>query len=318
MGRYSEFCNSHHRFVKLILLMSDAPCYLLYLAYGSEALHAEALYSLLSYYQIAKQPVQVLIYTDAPAAFQRVLGTRPGIEYPEVSPTQWQEWRGTSNKVYLLKIGVMGHAAQHYPGNLLFVDTDTIWQADPEPLFQQIQQGQYVMHVNEGRLATGNMLSRKVYKHLKGRTFSVGTHHYVIEANTMLYNSGVIGLSSTVAGQLAEVATLADQLYATYNKHMMEQLAFSLWFETARPVIEAAPYVVHYWNLKTVRPLLAQLLNEHSGPSLGNFYERVNELEIKQLHQSEMNYRNLPSWRRTLLKLIGRRWQLPNAMVSNK
>jgi hypothetical protein len=291
--------------------MTEAPSYLLYLAYGSEELHAEALYSLLSYYQVATKPVQVLIYTDLPASFKQVLGVRPGITYPAVTPDEWQRWRGNSNKVYLLKQGVLGHAAQHYPGNLLFVDTDTIWQADPTPLFEKIENGQYVMHVNEGRLVVGNVLSRKVYKHLMGHVFTVGAQKYAVAEDTILYNSGVIGMSSTAAMRLPEVVALADQLYATYNKHMMEQLAFSLWFRADNIIVEAAPYVLHYWNLKAARPLLAQVFKAHAHQSLDEFYNHTTRLNLGALHEAEMKYRQLPSWRRTLLKLLGRQWQMP-------
>ncbi|OGX83846.1 hypothetical protein BEN48_03530 [Hymenobacter glacialis] len=279
-------------------------------------MHAEAIYSLLSYYKVAHKPAQVLIYTDSEAAFRQVLGERNEVVYPAVSSAQWQNWRGNSNKVYLLKIGVLGHAAQYYPGNLLFVDTDTIWQADPEPLFKEVEQGKYVMHVSEGRLAAGNLLSRKVHKHLKGHAFPVGTQRYFVDERTLLYNSGVIGMTSAAAERLPEVVDLADQLYATYNKHIMEQLAFSLWFGADRAVVEAAPYVVHYWNLKAARPLLARVFREHAGQSLEEFYNQMIELNIKELHEAEMRYRNLPSWRRTLLKLIGRNWQMPRVSAT--
>ena len=292
--------------------MPTATCSLIYLAYGSSALHAEAVYSLLSYYQVAQSAAQVLIYTDAAAAFKQVLGERPGIHYPSVSPDEWQRWRGSSNKVYLLKIGVLTHAAQHYPGNLLFVDTDTIWQVDPAPLFTQIEHGQFVMHVSEGKLATGNDLSRKIYRRLKGQVFVVAQRKLSITDRTVLYNSGILGLSSALAAQLANVVMLADQLYAAYNKHMMEQLAFSMWFGEGGEIAEAAPYVLHYWNLKAARPLLTHVFQQHAPHSLEAFYEKATALNLGELHESEMRYRALPSWRRTLLKLVGRQWQIPD------
>lgn len=295
----------------LPLPMPAAPCSLIYLAYGSAALHAEAVYSLLSYYKVARPPAQVLIYTDAPAIFQQVLGTRPDVYYPAVTAAEWQSWRGTSNKVYLLKIGVLTHAAQHYPGNLLFVDTDTIWQANPAPLFTQIEHGQFVMHVSEGQLATGNQLSRKIYRRLKGHVFKVGPHEFAITSSTVLYNSGVLGLSSERAAQLVGVVALADQLYAAYDKHMMEQLAFSVWFGEATVIVEAAPYVLHYWNLKAARPLLTHIFQQYAPHSLQVFHEKATALDLAGLHESEMRYRALPGWRRTLLKLAGRQWRMP-------
>ena len=286
-----------------------------YLAHGPAELRAEACYSLLSYYKVAAAPVQILIYTDAPEAFTQVLGSRPEISYPAVTAAQWQEWRGSSNKVYLLKIGVLAHAAAHYPGNLLFVDTDTIWQHDPAPLFGQIAQGQRIMHVSEGRLATGNTLSRKVYQHLKNQAFTAGAHPIRVTADTLLYNSGVIGFASPVADQLPEVMALADQLYAAYNKHMMEQLAFSLRFALDGPIAEAAPYVLHYWNLKAARPVLARVFEQYAGHPLDELYQRATALDLAGLHAGELAYRNLPGWRRTLRKLLGRRWQMPDISV---
>ena len=291
--------------------MPTAACSLIYLAYGSPDLHAEAVYSLLSYYQVAQSAVQVLIYTDAAAALKQVLGERPGVHYPAVTPAEWQRWRGSSNKVYLLKIGVLTHAAQHYPGNLLFVDTDTVWQVDPAPLFAQIERGQFVMHVSEGKLATGNELSRKIYRRLKGHVFAVAQRTLSISDKTVLYNSGVLGLSSALAAQLAEVVQLADQLYAAYNKHMMEQLAFSMWFGETGEIAEAAPYVLHYWNLKAARPVLTHVFQQHAPHSLAAFYEKATALNLRELHEAELRYRALPSWRRTLLKLVGRHWQMP-------
>lgn len=283
---------------------------LLYLAYGRADICSEALYSILSYGQVApKSLAQILIYTDRPEQFRRVLGEQANVLYPAVTPAQWQAWHGS--RVYLLKIAVLEHAAAHYPGNLLFVDTDTIWVQDPSPVFEAIGRGQRFMHVCEGTLARGNYLSRKIYRHLRGKQWQVGALTFRIDEHTQLYNSGVIGFPSPVVTALPDVRELAEALYATYNKHLMEQLAFGMRLQVDGPVLEAAPYVVHYWNLKAVRPILAQLFEKYQGCSTEELYERATRLGIARLHEEEMAYRNLPGWRRTLLKLRGRRWQLP-------
>ena len=286
--------------------------YLIYLAHGPAELRSEALYSILSYFEVAPAPpATVLIYTDAPNAFRAVLGERADVLYPEVAATEWQTWRGESNMVYLLKIGVLEHAAAHYPGNLLFVDTDTIWQRDPTPIFEQIGQGTRFMHVNEGALRTGNTLSRKVYRHLQGREFQAGTARVRIAPNTPLYNSGVIGFQSEDAALLRDVMQLADQLYAAYYKHMMEQLATGLRLGLDKPLQEAAPYVLHYWNLKAARPVLAQVFEKYKGRPNAELLARAHQLNLPAIHEAELAYRNLPGWRRTLLKLLGKQWEMP-------
>ncbi|MBO0360254.1 hypothetical protein J0X19_20005 [Hymenobacter sp. BT186] len=283
---------------------------LIYLAYGLPDLINEGIYSILSYQRLVQHaPVQILIYTDQPAEFQHVLGEQPHIHYPVVSPEQWQAWRGS--RVYLLKIEVLKHAAKHYPGNLLFVDTDTIWQQDPAPVFQAISRGQRYMHVCEGVLAQGNYLSQKIYRHLHGKHWQVNGRTLTIDPDTKLYNSGVLGFPSQDAHALDSIKELGEQLYATYNKHIMEQLAFSMWFQTQAPIAEAAPYVLHYWNLKEIRPVLTQVVQRYASQGLDVLYKQLTQLNIAQLHQQELAYRNLPSWRRTLLKLQGRRWRLP-------
>lgn len=283
---------------------------LVYLAYGLPDLINEGVYSILSYQRLVQNnPAQILVYTDQPQAFQQVLGVHAHIQYPDISPEQWQSWRGS--RVYLLKIEVLKHAAEHYPGNLLFADTDTIWQQDPASIFEAIGRGQRYMHLCEGILAQGNYLSQKIYRHLKGHQWQINGRTCSISPTTLLYNSGVIGFSSPDARALDSIKDLGEQLYATYNKHIMEQLAFSMWFQAEAPLAEAAPYVLHYWNLKEIRPVLTQVVQRYAPQGLDVLYEQISRLNIAQLHAQELAYRNLPGWRRTLLKMQGRRWQLP-------
>ncbi|TGD81379.1 hypothetical protein [Hymenobacter wooponensis] len=289
--------------------------YLIYLAYGSADIRNEAFYSILSYDQVApKRPdTQILIYTDDAAPFQQVLGHRPDIQYPAVEPEQWQAWRGTVNKVYLLKIGVLEHAAAHYPGNLFFLDTDTIWRQDPAPLFKQIAAGTFYMHQNEGRLISGNTLSRKIYKHLRGHEWPSGGHTMRVTPKTELFNSGVLAFRSDKAYLLREVMTLAEQLYATYNKHMMEQLAWSLRFAVEGSIEDVPDYLWHYWNLKDARPVISQVVAKYGKqPQL---LEQLDKLHLPNLHQQELAYRSLPGWQRTLRKMMGQRWKMPQLEV---
>lgn len=287
---------------------------LLYLAYGLSDICSEALYSILSYGKVAPESAaQILIYTDRPEQFRRILGEQANVQYPIITPAQWQAWHGS--RVYLLKIAVLEHAAAHYPGNLLFVDTDTIWVRDPDAIFQAISRGQRFMHVCEGTLAHGNYLSRKIYRRLRGQQWQVGSLTFTIDEHTQLYNSGVIGFPSPAVTALPEVRELAEALYTAYNKHLMEQLAFGMRFQADGSIAEAAPYVVHYWNLKAVRPILAQLFEKYQECSAEELYERATRLDIARLHEEEFAYRNLPGWRRTLLKWLGRRWRLPQLEV---
>jgi len=290
--------------------------YLIYVAQGSAVYRGEALYNLLSYFEVTPALLaNVLIYTDDPDAFRRVLGNRPDVQYPAVSAADWKAWRGAFDMPYMLKINVLEHAATHYPGNLLFLDTDTIWHRDPTPIFEQIEQGVRFMHEDEGTLKDGSPLSRKIYRRLGGREFQAGTTQVRIGPDSKMYNSGAVGLRSQDAHVLRDVVQLADTLYATYCKPVMEQLACCTRFALDGPVQEVAPYAIHYWNVKAARPLLIKLFDEYQGGSHADLLACAHRIDLPALQKTEMAYRILPNWRRTLLKLVGRQYKEPRIQL---
>jgi hypothetical protein len=290
--------------------------YLIYQAYGSPAILNEALFSILSY---LRQPAgaTVLVYTDDPAHFQAVLGELAGVAYVHIEPAQWRAWRGDIDFVHRVKIMVLQHAAAHYTGNLLYVDTDTIFVQAPAEIFSQLSLGQRFMHLSEGRLDNGNSLNRKINRVLQagGGPALVGGP---IAPTTRMYNAGVLGLRSTDAPLLAEVLALTEQLYRRYPKHVMEQLAFSVVWARQGPVHEAAPWVYHYWNLKEIRPALAALLTPSPGRTLAAWQAHVAQLHVPALAEGKARFRALPGWQRAVRRWLGRGWQLPAGLVTDE
>jgi hypothetical protein len=126
-----------------------------------------------------------------------------------------------------------------------------------------------------------------------------------------MYNSGVIGLASSETALLTEVRELAEFFFATYTKHLMEQLAFSVCFALAGPVELAGNHVLHYWNLKDARPAITKVFTKYTSQGPDELLRRLDQLHLPKLHEEELAYRNLSSWQRSWRKLTGRRWQLP-------
>ena len=291
--------------------------YLLYQAYGSPAILNEALLSILSY---LRQPAgaAVLVYTDNPAHFRAVLGDATAVAYVFIEPAQWQAWRGEIDFVHRVKIKMLQHAVAHYPGELLYVDTDTLFTHSVAPIFAALAQGEHFMHVSEGRLGDGNPLNRKINRALQqaGGAALAGS---AIGPATRMYNAGVLGLRSpTDAPLLAEVLALTEQLYRLYPKHVMEQLAFSVVWARSGPVHEAAPWVYHYWNLKEIRPVLARLFAPQPGATLANWQARAASLDVPALAEGKAQFRALPGWRRAVWRWLGRAWQLPAGLGADE
>jgi hypothetical protein len=127
-----------------------------------------------------------------------------------------------------------------------------------------------------------------------------------------MYNAGVLGLRSPAdAPLLAEVLALTEQLYRLYPKHVMEQLAFSVVWARSGPVREAAPWVYHYWNLKEIRPVLAELFAPQPGATLAHWQARAASLDVPALAEGKARFRALPGWRRAVQRWLGQGWQLP-------
>lgn len=284
--------------------------YLIYQAYGSPDILNEALLSILSY---LRQPAgaTVLVYTDQPAHFQAVLGAAAAVTYIFIEPAQWRAWRGEIDFVHRVKIKVLQHAAAHYAGELLYVDTDTVFTKSVAPIFAALAQGERFMHLSEGRLGDGNPLNRKINRALQ-RAGSAALAGGSIGPATRMYNAGALGLRSPAdAPRLAEVLALTEQLYRLYPKHVMEQLAFSVVWARAGPVREAAPWVYHYWNLKEIRPVLARLFAPRPGATLASWQARAASLDVPALAEGKARFRALPGWRRAVQRWLGRAWQLP-------
>jgi hypothetical protein len=289
--------------------------YLIYQAYGSPDILNEALLSILSY---LRQPANatVLVYTDQPAHFQAVLGKVPEVAYVFIEPAQWRAWRGEIDFVHRVKIKVLQHAAAHYAGQLLYVDTDTVFTQSVAPIFVALAHGERFMHMGEGRLGDGNPLNRKINRALQasGAALPGGP----IGPETQMYNAGTLGLRSPAdAPLLAEVLALTEQLYRLYPKHVMEQLAFSVVWARSGPMREAAPWVYHYWNLKEIRPVLSQLFAARPSATLADWQARAASLDVPALAEGKAQFRALPGWRRAVRRWLGRAWQLPTGLLAD-
>ncbi|MGI4883654.1 MAG: hypothetical protein ACRYFR_01695 [Janthinobacterium lividum] len=284
--------------------------FLLYQAYGNPNVLNEALFSILSY---LRQPVgaRVVVYTDNPAHFQRVLGDAEAVEYVPIAPAQWQAWRGEIDFVHRVKIEVLRHAAARYAGNLLYVDTDTVFLQPLAEVFGALGRGERFMHVGEGRLRDGNALNRKINHALQqdaGRTALAGGP---ISPDTQMYNAGALGLRSADAPLLAQALALTEQLHRLYPKHVMEQLAFSVVLARAGVVRAATPWVYHYWNLKEIRPALAALFAPAGPRPLAAWQARAAALDVPALAEGKARFRQNPGWRRAVLRWFGRDWRMP-------
>ena len=290
--------------------------YLLYMAHGDNTFKNEVLASVLSYLLLkqnapAAPRATVLIYTDQPDYFRQVLGDAPEVKYEEISAAEWQAWRGDINFVHRVKIVLLQHALANYGGQVLYLDSDTYFLRDEEPVFATLTRGQGVMHVREGVLSQSKVpLHQAVYAYLQAHA---APEWAAVSSATAMYNAGVIGLSASHTALLSQVLHLTDTLYRMNPSHVVEQFAFSYCLAQAGPVLEAAPYVLHYWHMKDIRPVLAAFFGRVAGQPLSQVLTNFADLPVVTASKQKDRWEARPRWQRGVLRALGRGWHWPAA-----
>ncbi len=251
--------------------------YLLYQAYGKQDIINEAILSILSLVRLV--PVlphgfSIVVYTDNSSAFEKILGHSLPVLYVKINDRQVSEWRGKIDFVHRVKIEILRDFLSMHKGNLLYLDSDTWFLENPFSLFDLIGEGRLLMHTCEGRIDSGkNPIFKKVQRFISANIFEVAGEKLKIPPASYMWNAGVIGFNSGKIEILEKVLQLTDEMYARYPKHVMEQFAFSWYFQNGQSIVAAENTIYHYWDFKEYRQHIAGFLEENKG-------RKINELAV--------------------------------------
>lgn len=208
--------------------------------------HYQACFCILSFLKDPQSPA-VTVYTDRPE-FYKCFADR--IELVVVSQSQLQSWRGEMDFFWRIKCMAVQDMVRRYPGrHIMYVDSDTFLGAPLRNIAQQLEQGQTLMHLNEGKLySLGTKTTRGMWRELAG-TVHEGIS---IDSDTAMWNAGVVALPADNAEKVAEHSVaVCDSLCATKApRKLLEQFAFSLALNHAVPLKPADSCIGHYWGNK--------------------------------------------------------------------
>lgn len=226
---------------------------LVYQAYGLEDVIRQTQFSMISLISKIAKPgsVEIWVYTDRKDLFTPYFGSYPHIVYKEITMDQVKKWRGAIDFVHRVKVEILRDAGKQFDGPLFYADGDTYYLSDPTEMFSHVNDRYSLMHIAENALIDGkDPLSKKILKFCKKHQFDIHGEHVAIGPSTVMWNAGVLGISQNNKKLLPSVLELTDQMHSTYQKHVMEQLAFSFFLQT-RSQVQAADHVIyHYWNQK--------------------------------------------------------------------
>ncbi len=289
--------------------------HLVYLAYGGEDYYNEALYSLLTYYKYHEPGEnRILLYTDNTVFFS---GQLPDdVIYTELNADKIKEWKGSINFVHRVKIKVLQDVTSRFQGNFLYLDTDTYFLKSIKLLFKEIANNNLVFDRCEGRLIDNpGGIARKMRKFLKKESsFMIPSQSepIVIDETFTPWNAGIIGFNSSYSDLLDKVEELTDVLYAKNQLFVMEQIAFSYFFQKSKQPIPAESYIHHYWYFKEFRTVLQDFFNHHKNKPFLQLKGEVHKIDPQILSSEKRAYKKMSFWQKQKQKLTkGRKWDIP-------
>ncbi len=277
--------------------------FLVYQAYGITDVMNEAMVSIASLYKVTTDENRpaIYIYTDSLDYFKQFLNSE--IHYVITEKQVWDEWKGKQGFVHRAKIEMLLDFAENHSGNILYCDTDTYFLQDPVSLFTQIENEKFVMHTDEGML---NGSINKVFQKLEVFLKSYRLEDLKIPSSTHMWNAGVLGFKSGDRNMLRQVLVLADDLYLKYQKHVMEQLAFSFYF-SQRERISCESTVFHYWDFKEYRETLKSFFEDRKHLLFEKWQAETDNILPMDLIKEKHDFLKKPYWERKILKLFGKK-----------
>lgn len=235
---------------------------LIYLVYGAETYHQEAVFSIASALaglrETPGEALDIQVFTDNSKPYDGL----PVRLRPLDNETR-QAWIQPHGYHFRAKHVVMQKVLEESELALL-IDTDTFFHCSPLVLFRRIQPG--TLLCNAITLNYGANKDAELYVALA----QVLQQRQLADDNMSLLNSGVIGLHSSDAAVLDRSIALMDELYPlAKGAYTLEEFCLSVAAYQGMQVRECPDLIHHYWSRKQLfrAKTKAWLDKHHADPS---------------------------------------------------
>jgi hypothetical protein len=259
---------------------------LVLLSYGNASEYIRAIYCILSlsaWLEEDSTNPSIILYTDNPDFFQTYLGDFE-IDYSFLSLEQIVELQAGTNFIHRVKVAVIDLTFKRFPDQeVIFIDSDTFFMADPMELFNGLDSSTSFMHKREYSFKDGlklyNSFKQEEFPqafidYITGREFYICGKVEIFDINDYSWNSGVLGLHKGFGSYMPDVMKLTDEFYANSKWFISEQLAFSLILQRRTKISSAEDFVFHYWG-KRQKVLMDRLLGRLFEDHVADFTKKV-------------------------------------------
>lgn len=265
-----------------------------YLAHSQERFRRQTAFSILSlleYLVGSDFEYRIAVYTDEPAFFQKL-----EVDTVEVSAARLLDWKGEIDFVHRSKICVMLDAAERYEGKIMFLDSDNCLFQNPTDFLQNWDENTVIMEKLEYELQSPADLVGKKYKRFFKKTDSFAG--YKVDMTQQCWNSGIIGLPETAQKQLPEVLKVCDEMHKQFNKHLSEQMAFSIVMSKHFQVVPFKDYTYHWFGHgHAINRIVNRVLENYQSDSLEALIQKVAGVK-KEVRNAPLNRDKQPWYKR--------------------
>jgi hypothetical protein len=270
--------------------------YIVFQAYGHRGILQECAFALLTltrtHTREALKNLEICIYTDSPEFFNSFRDCPLNLTLKEINPERIRSWRGSIDFVHRMKIELLLDFVQHKTGQVLYLDTDVYFSGSVVEMFEKISEGQLYMHIMEGLIhESEHVMLQKLSRFLKKRgNLQWAGKTLEIPSRETMWNAGVLGFHTNHSPLLKEVLEFTDQVYPLFPKHIVEQFAFSHYFQHSAEIKTAHTQIYHYWNLKEIRTILASFFKYFEKNTWDELSDLSRLIQLPDPMQQKVNF----------------------------
>ena len=294
--------------------------YLLYGAINSENILYETIYSITSLTKVMEKDFddyKVVIVTTFQKERYDVLLNYENIIIENIDENIANQWINSDGSyVFKVKIYMLKYFFNKYKGNVLFVDSDTVFVEKIHKIFDVIESEKVIMNfkcigieevVEKYNQITLNDIDDQdsenrigIYKDLsnkgKIRSFFDRNKFYQIPETFSPYNSGLIGLRFDDRNLIDVVLDVCLSLCQDYSYVCSEEFAFSFVFTIyGKEIVTVNDVVYHYLFEKQFRLIIGYVLGvlqEADKQKFERYIEKLNfnKEQLEKIDISEIPY----------------------------
>jgi hypothetical protein len=287
---------------------------IVYLVFGNNRDHyRQAYFSICTALAWKNDHDKIIILTEDPSLFN-FFGNIA--EIIPIDKNIIKEWEGKYQFFWRVKIKALQHIAEKYPlDSILYLDGDTFFYKDMQPIRDGLQNGQNYMHIEEGKLAELSSKTEKLmWKQMQGKTYG----NIEIDKKVAMWNAGLVGVSNKHLDCLQTTLEINDAMCGGgVTRRLIEQFAFSLGLNQCSKLQPADHIVGHYWGNK---PEWNRMINNFLEECFMKNYPMIEIIEqVKQMDLSQYAiWVKESSTRRKLNKIIDKLFKNTKAVYLGK